>query len=192
MLIQDHKTLSKIVFLVCLNYFGWYIQDSAQASECNTVFDCAKQMVDLANELKSENVLLTKRVNALEQLQNPPKEIVNTEVVNHSRPSNPQENRDLDEVEFTPSGRYQIIIVSGTLHGFQTENEVSIEVGHKSYDVKVFLNIPGHHMTFTKVLVTNLEPKRQILKIKSQKNALWDGNDHVNVNIQDFKTQTAK
>jgi hypothetical protein len=38
----------------------------AQDKACTTVKDCAQQMVALANELKAENVTLTKRINDLE------------------------------------------------------------------------------------------------------------------------------
>jgi hypothetical protein len=40
---------------------------SARADEeCTTVKDCARQMVELANDLKAQNVALTKRVQELE------------------------------------------------------------------------------------------------------------------------------
>jgi hypothetical protein len=39
------------------------------ADDCGTVKECAKQMVDLANELKNENAALLKRIEALEALE---------------------------------------------------------------------------------------------------------------------------
>jgi hypothetical protein len=66
------KTIASSCFLLVLPAIlgaaaiAWLDEAEAQEKECGTVKECAVQMVELANQLKADNIALTKRVEELE------------------------------------------------------------------------------------------------------------------------------
>jgi hypothetical protein len=64
--VQMNKRLVFVVGIALATVFS--ATGARAADDCGTVKECAKQMVDLANELKNENAALLKRIEALEAL----------------------------------------------------------------------------------------------------------------------------